>query len=107
MEGANTVISFYATSLATCVGARFKAPSLELLGRMWFESSSEAHNVSIPIRITSDMNNADELRQPIRTLFDATITNMSDEAAMSLVDKWQHYGHNVSFSIHPMLIFLL
>ncbi|KAF9561801.1 hypothetical protein CPC08DRAFT_688535 [Agrocybe pediades] len=72
MEGANTVISFYSTSLAACVGGRFKAPSLELLGRLWFESSNE-------------------LRQPIRTLFDATITNMSDETAMSLIDKWQHY----------------
>jgi hypothetical protein len=39
-EGANTVISFYSGSLATCVGPQFKPPSLEFLARQWFNASS-------------------------------------------------------------------
>src|SRR5271168_3233686 len=30
-EGANAVISFYSTSLASCIGPQFKPPSLEFL----------------------------------------------------------------------------
>ncbi|KAF8903093.1 hypothetical protein CPB84DRAFT_1728490 [Gymnopilus junonius] len=71
-EGANTVISFYSTSLGVCVGPNFKAPSLEYLGRLWFEASNE-------------------LRHPIRTLFDATISNMSDEESVKVTEKWQQY----------------
>ncbi|PPQ70616.1 hypothetical protein CVT25_011982 [Psilocybe cyanescens] len=71
-EGATTVISFYSTSLAACVGPGFKAPSLEFLGKLWFEASNE-------------------LRQPIRTLFNATIANMPDEESIAMTEKWQHY----------------
>ncbi|KDR82569.1 hypothetical protein GALMADRAFT_237950 [Galerina marginata CBS 339.88] len=71
-EGANTVISFYTQSLAACVGPQFKAPSLHFLGRLWFEASNE-------------------LRQPIRTLFDATIANMPDEESIMVAEKWQHH----------------
>jgi len=40
---ATTVISFYTVALGPCVGPNFKAPSLEYLGRCWFEASSEFH----------------------------------------------------------------
>ena len=39
-EKANTVISFYSSSLAPCVGPQFKPPSLEFLARQWFDASS-------------------------------------------------------------------
>lgn len=35
---------------------------------------------------------SDELRPAIRTLFDATIANLSDEAAVKMTEKWQHHG---------------
>jgi hypothetical protein len=34
----------------------------------------------------------DEFRQPIRTLFDATISNMSDEESIRVAEQWQHHG---------------
>ncbi|CAA7261526.1 unnamed protein product [Cyclocybe aegerita] len=71
-EAANTVISFYSTSLGICIGPKFKAPSLQFLGRLWFESSQE-------------------LRQSIRILIDATIINLTDADAIELTEKWQHY----------------
>jgi len=40
-EAANTVISFYSTSLGLCVGPGFKPPSLEFLGLHWFEAPSK------------------------------------------------------------------
>jgi len=40
-EAANTVSTFYSTSLGACVGPGFKPPSLEFLGLLWFESSSK------------------------------------------------------------------
>lgn len=40
-EGATTVISFYSASLSACVGPHFKSPSLEFLGKLWFEASSK------------------------------------------------------------------
>ncbi|KAH9480388.1 WD repeat-containing protein 7 [Psilocybe cubensis] len=70
-EGATTVISFYSASLSTCVGSQFKVPSLEFLGKLWFEASNE-------------------LRQPIRTLFNATVSNMTDEESIAITEKWQH-----------------
>ena len=39
-EKANIVISFYSSSLASCVGPQFKPPSLEFLARQWFDASS-------------------------------------------------------------------
>lgn len=37
----NTVVAFYTTSLAQVVGKSFKPPSLSVLARSWFETSSE------------------------------------------------------------------
>ncbi|KAF8964335.1 hypothetical protein BDZ97DRAFT_1919029 [Flammula alnicola] len=71
-DGANAVISFFTTSLGPCVGPRFKPPSLEFLGKLWFEASNE-------------------FRQPIRTLFEATISNLSDEDSVKVAEKWQHH----------------
>ncbi|KIM43090.1 hypothetical protein M413DRAFT_26286 [Hebeloma cylindrosporum] len=71
-EAASTVISFYSTSLSLCVGPGYKPPSLEFLGLHWFEASNE-------------------FRQPIRTLFDATISNMSDEESIRMAEQWQHH----------------
>lgn len=48
-EGANTVISFYSGSLASCVGPQFKPPSLEFLARQWFDASS------MGLKLTSDI----------------------------------------------------
>ncbi|KAF8158416.1 hypothetical protein B0H34DRAFT_797808 [Crassisporium funariophilum] len=70
--GANTVISFYSTLLGPCVGPQFKAPSLEFLARQWFDASNE-------------------LRLSIRTLFDATAAQLSDEEATTVAEKWQHH----------------
>lgn len=71
-EAANNVISFYMTSLSTCVGEAYKPPSLSYLAGLWFQGSNE-------------------LRQAIRTVFDATISSMSDEEAISTLEHWQHY----------------
>lgn len=40
-DSCNTVVTFYATSLAQVVGSLFQAPSLSYLARHWFESSSQ------------------------------------------------------------------
>lgn len=34
----------------------------------------------------------DELRPAVRTLFDATIKNLSDQEAIEIFEKWQHFG---------------
>jgi hypothetical protein len=41
-DDCNTVLAFYATSLAQVVGASFQAPSLAYLAWHWFESSSQS-----------------------------------------------------------------
>lgn len=46
-EGANTVISFYSRSLGSCVGPRFKPPSLEFLARRWFDASSTSFELTL------------------------------------------------------------
>lgn len=71
-EATNTVISFYATSIGTCVGERYQPPSLEYLARRWFAASNE-------------------LRQAIRLIFDATLARLSDEEAIAVAEKWQHH----------------
>jgi hypothetical protein len=40
MEGANTVMIFYATSLASSVGPWYQPPSLVFLAQRWFDGSS-------------------------------------------------------------------
>ncbi|KAF9453126.1 WD40 repeat-like protein [Macrolepiota fuliginosa MF-IS2] len=69
-EAASSVISYYTTSLPTYVGAGYKPPSLPYLANLWFQGSME-------------------LRQAIRVVFDATISAMSDEEAISIVEHWQ------------------
>ncbi|KIJ60314.1 hypothetical protein HYDPIDRAFT_177510 [Hydnomerulius pinastri MD-312] len=71
-DDCQTVITFYATSLASVVGPHFKAPDVVHLARQWFESSNE-------------------LRQAARTLFDAGVARLSDEESIALVDAWQHH----------------
>jgi hypothetical protein len=46
-EKANTVISFYSSSLASCVGLQFKPPSLEFLARQWFDASSADFEINL------------------------------------------------------------
>ena len=43
------MISFYSSSLASCVGPQFKPPSLEFLARQWFDASS------MGLKLTSDI----------------------------------------------------
>jgi hypothetical protein len=38
----NTVMAFYATSLASAVGPSYQTPSLVFLARRWFDASSES-----------------------------------------------------------------
>ncbi|KXN83133.1 WD repeat-containing protein 7 [Leucoagaricus sp. SymC.cos] len=71
-EAANTVVSFYTTSLSACIGEAYKPPSLSYLASLWFHGSTE-------------------LRQAIRTVFDSTISTMSDEEAITTLEHWQHY----------------
>ncbi|KIJ14943.1 hypothetical protein PAXINDRAFT_176598 [Paxillus involutus ATCC 200175] len=71
-DDCQTVIMFYATSLATVVGPLFKAPCVIHLARQWFDSSNE-------------------LRHAARILFDAGIVRLSDEESVALVDAWQHH----------------
>ncbi|KAF9483399.1 WD40 repeat-like protein [Pholiota conissans] len=71
-EGANTVISFFTTSLGMSVGPRFRAPSVEYLGKLWFGASNE-------------------FRHSIRFIFDAAISNLSDEESINVAEKWQHH----------------
>ncbi|KAH7885158.1 hypothetical protein F5I97DRAFT_1937434 [Phlebopus sp. FC_14] len=71
-DDCQTVIAFYATSLATAVGPFFKSPDLVYLCRQWFECSNE-------------------LRQAARILFDAGVVRLSDEESIALVDAWQHH----------------
>ncbi|KIY66834.1 WD40 repeat-like protein [Cylindrobasidium torrendii FP15055 ss-10] len=68
---ANTVVSFYVTTVAGAVWERFCAPSLAYLGRMWFEGSSET-------------------RTAVRTVFDARVIRLEDEIAMAVTEQWQH-----------------
>ncbi|TFK39093.1 hypothetical protein BDQ12DRAFT_683016 [Crucibulum laeve] len=72
LEGANTVISFYATSIGPCVGPQYQSPNLPYLGRLWFNTSNE-------------------IRHAIRILFDSTVARMSDEEASGIAEQWQHH----------------
>lgn len=92
-EGANTVISFYSVSLGSCVGSHFRNPSIELLGGLWFEASS---TFTIWSTIRNSETPSDELRSSIRTLFDATVANLSDEEAIRVTEKWQHHGAQIA-----------
>ncbi|KAF9220526.1 WD40 repeat-like protein [Gyrodon lividus] len=71
-DNCQTVITFYATSLATVVGPHFKAPGVVHLARQWFDSSNET-------------------RHAARILFDAGVVRLSDEESVALVDAWQHH----------------
>ncbi|KIK98529.1 hypothetical protein PAXRUDRAFT_800852 [Paxillus rubicundulus Ve08.2h10] len=71
-DDCQTMIMFYATSLATVVGPLFKAPCVIHLARQWLDSSNE-------------------LRHAARVLFDAGIVRLSDEESVALVDAWQHH----------------
>ncbi|PPR04097.1 hypothetical protein CVT24_010670 [Panaeolus cyanescens] len=70
-EPANLVVMFYSTSLQNYVGSSYQPPCLEFLGKLWFEASVE-------------------LRQSIRTLFDASVSALSDEEAVKITEVWQH-----------------
>lgn len=67
-----TVVTFYATSLAHVVGASYQAPDVAYLATQWFDSSND-------------------VRQAAKTLFDAGIVRLSDEESIALVDAWQHH----------------
>ncbi|TFK27655.1 hypothetical protein FA15DRAFT_635254 [Coprinopsis marcescibilis] len=71
-EAAGAVISFYTTSLGPCIGPKYVPPSLEFLGRMWFDATSE-------------------LRHSIRIVFDATLARLSDQEVIAIAEKWQPY----------------
>lgn len=71
-EAANSVVAFYTLSLPACVGPNYAPPSLEWLGKRWFTAATD-------------------LRQSIRTVFDATLAHINDQDAMKLAEKWQHH----------------
>ncbi|KAI4523652.1 WD40 repeat-like protein [Schizophyllum commune Loenen D] len=70
-DSATTVITFYATSLAACVGQAYCAPSLPFFAQRWLEGTPE-------------------VRHAVRVLFDASAVRMTDEEASSVVEHWQH-----------------
>lgn len=72
MEGANTVMTFYATSLASSVGPYYQPPSLVFLANRWFDGSNE-------------------IRQAARFLFDYVAAHLSDEETSAITDEWQHH----------------
>jgi WD repeat-containing protein 7 len=104
-EGANTVISFYSSSLVSCVGSRFKPPSLDFLARQWFNASSMGLEVTSWL-VTDAIFVLDELRQAIRILFDASVANLSDEEAIKITERWQHHGKQ-SFHHRPASMLIL
>ncbi|EAU86217.2 hypothetical protein CC1G_03428 [Coprinopsis cinerea okayama7 len=71
-EAANAVIGFYTTSLGPCIGPKYCPPSLEYLAKIWFPASNE-------------------LRQSIRTVFDATLAQLTDQQIIDVAEKWQQY----------------
>ena len=96
-DNCNTVITFYATSLAEVVGPSFQAPSLAYLARHWFESTSQSSFAySVDILILNAVSAA-ELRQGARILFDAGIARLSDEETIVLAEQWQHDCANFGF----------
>ncbi|KAL1733507.1 hypothetical protein EV714DRAFT_204586 [Schizophyllum commune] len=70
-DSATTVITFYATSLAACVGQAYCTPSLPFFAQRWLEGTPE-------------------VRHAARVLFDASAVRMTDEEASSVVEHWQH-----------------
>ncbi|KAG6915621.1 hypothetical protein DXG01_010697 [Tephrocybe rancida] len=72
MEGANTVMKFYATSLASAVGPKYQPPSLVYLALRWFDSTGD-------------------VRRSTRGLFDYTVACLSDEDASATTEHWQHH----------------
>ena len=107
-EGANTVISFYSSSLVSCVGPQFKPPSLDFLARQWFDASSMGLEVTSWL-VTDAVFVLDELRQAIRILFDASVANLSDEEAIKITERWQHHGkqsfHQTCFNVNSVVRF--
>ncbi|GLB39841.1 putative WD40 repeats [Lyophyllum shimeji] len=71
-EGANTVMIFYATSLASAVGPGYQPSSLVYLARRWFDGSNE-------------------VRRSARALCDYAIACLSDEEAVEIAEHWQHH----------------
>ncbi|KAF7767943.1 hypothetical protein Agabi119p4_7186 [Agaricus bisporus var. burnettii] len=69
---ASRVISFYTTSLSSCVGEAYSPPSLPYLASLWFQGSTE-------------------LRSAIRVVFDTSIAAMTDEEASLTVENWQYF----------------
>ncbi|KAL1677221.1 hypothetical protein EV122DRAFT_291263 [Schizophyllum commune] len=69
-DSATTVITFYATSLAACVGQAYCTPSLPFFAQRWLEGTPE-------------------VRHAARVLFDASAVRMTDEEASSAVEQWQ------------------
>lgn len=46
----------------------------------------------------------DELRPAIRTVFDCTISNLSDEGAIEIAEKWQHHGVYGSLTLSDLVL---
>ena len=92
----NTVIAFYATSLAHTVGRGYVPPSLSYLARWWFDVPSMTRlccflSVLLYLpRLLRAFCFIGELRLAARTLFDAGVAGLTDEEKISLVDKWKH-----------------
>ncbi|KAG5725162.1 WD repeat-containing protein 7 [Termitomyces sp. T112] len=72
IEGANTVMIFYATSLSAAVGPKYQPPSLVYLAHRWFDGSND-------------------VRRATRVLFDYAMACMSDGESSELTERWQHH----------------
>ncbi|KAL4080859.1 WD40-repeat-containing domain protein [Scleroderma citrinum] len=71
-DDCQTVITFYATSLASLVGQHYKPPDLVWLARRWFETMNE-------------------VRQAAKILVDTGVVRLSDGESISMVDAWQRH----------------
>ncbi|KAG6860615.1 hypothetical protein C0995_009369 [Termitomyces sp. Mi166 len=69
VEGANTVMIFYATSLAAAVGPKYQPPSLVYLARRWFDGSNDVRRA---IRVLFDYAMACTMFLPPLHQFDMT-----------------------------------
>ncbi|KAG9227453.1 hypothetical protein CCMSSC00406_0000901 [Pleurotus cornucopiae] len=71
-DAANTIITFYTTSLASAVGSRFQPPDLPLLA-------------------SKSLYGSGEIRHAAKLVFDATIMQLLEEDTIKLCDDWHRF----------------
>jgi hypothetical protein len=107
-DGANTVATFYATSIGSVIGPNYVLPSLKYLARVWFENGGVWFSACLDFRLTNTFSVEVELRQACRILFDAVTVRMSDAEAGTTIEHWQHdcmQSSNIIGVCHLTLVF--